>query len=503
MAKLKSVWLLPALLFLIPIVGFFLGGGPATGIRNYQYLVSLVLLITLWRKQSLPAPSPELIGLLCGLSLLAFLSDTTSIYYGLRLSGDDFSIFEGMLQQAPLGKWGYEPFTDIYHFGVHQNWILLPLVPIYSLFKHPYTLVFLGTLACWIPGILIVKITDLCGHSKSTAWLAALCWWTAALTTKILHCAFYPESFFALFLFAMIWAQLTNRTALFLLFALLFLSVKEDAAIYLAGFSLFYVFKKDRRALVVLVMCAGVYILNNKIIRPHFLGAEAQTFFPHWKEWGQSPGEILFSVLQHPFKAIEQVWNSSGWRLLYWPLLLIPLFQLDILLASLPFLVLLGISNNTASGYSGYYGIVLWAFALYGLVKSNQVPQKIIATLLILCPLFNASWLGIQQLDWQAWDDVQLAKAQLSREQVYCLHGGLWPYYSYDSGLQIRRFNPPDEENCRKVFSLKANPHPDERSVLENIFSEATKNNCLEWTQGSVVVLKNSEFCRSATRRSL
>ena len=136
-------------MFMIPAFGFILGGGKLFELRNYQYgvvFLSLALLF-LYKKNiikssffSLSEPNKYIKYALIVSSFLAYLFDSLSQYYSLNISGIDFSIFEGLLQNAILGNWGFENITNTYHFGVHQNWVLFLVLPFYYIFYSPFCL---------------------------------------------------------------------------------------------------------------------------------------------------------------------------------------------------------------------------------------------------------------------------------------------------------------------------------------------------------------------------
>lgn len=245
---MKLIWIFYLILFLVPVFEFLIGGRTLISTRNLQYVIAgfsiVMLMLSIRKKQSLSlyAPSRNLAIAISVAVLLAYLCDALSRYFGVQVSGVDFSVFDGMLQQGLIGHWGYEPMTQVYHFGVHPNWILLAVFPFYALFQSPVFLIILGAILIWVSGLLVVKLAKALGHDDFTAWIAGICWWTASFTISILHGVFYPEMFYPVFLFGMLIAQVQKTTQMFWLYALLFLSVKEDASLYLIGFGGFLIF---------------------------------------------------------------------------------------------------------------------------------------------------------------------------------------------------------------------------------------------------------------------
>ncbi|APJ04189.1 DUF2079 domain-containing protein [Silvanigrella aquatica] len=305
-----------------------------------------------------------------------------SQYYGFKISGIDFSIFEGLLQNAIKGNWGFEDITQIYHFGVHQNWVLFLVLPFYYIIPHPLLLVTLSSIILWIPGIQIIKIAKKLGYDDSFAYLSSICWWTCGFTVQSLHGNFYPEFFYPLFLFAMLISYLDKKNIPVIIYAFLFLSVKEDAIIYIIGFSIAIIFKiiinKVKKYqpeislyihLFLILLSIFFGLINFAIVKPYFLklsNIQEVGYIGWWKQWGSTPFEILVNLLNNPGIFTKSLFASSGWKILYIPVLFIPLFNLEVLFASLPIIFLYGISQGNPAEYSLYYPLVIWSFALYG-----------------------------------------------------------------------------------------------------------------------------------------
>ncbi|KAB8029852.1 DUF2079 domain-containing protein [Fluviispira multicolorata] len=515
---MNFTFLLYTLMFLIMPLGFILGGGKLFELRNYHYIViSFSILGFIFYKIniiknsffSFSEPSKYCKYFLIITSFFAFIFDILSQYYGLSISGIDFSIFEGMLQNSIAGNWGFEDITNIYHFGVHQNWILLLIFPFYYLLPSPILLLIIGALLIWLPGILIIYLVKKLGYNDFIAYLSSIFWWISPFTVQALHGNFYPEFFYPIFIFSIIIFYLEKKYLLLLLFTFLFLCVKEESFLYILGF-LMAIFLKNILSktpikfpyyilFIILLMILFFVYLNFFITKPYFLNKqnihEVGYLNAWWGKWGNTPLEIVKSVLFNPLDVFINIFNSSGWKRLYIPLLFIPFLNLEVLFASIPIIFLYGIANGNPSNYSGYYPLVLWCLAVYGLFNKKLIPNWIIIIILFITPLLQPSWLGVERIKWREWNDIMIFKKQMNFNNLYCVHPGLWPYLS-SLNLNVKNFYDAKNLNCSPVFSTASNPYPQNIIEMKNLYEKTKKMNCIKYQLGSIVEVKNTKFCK-------
>lgn len=512
---MSLVLILHSILFLVIPFGFFWGGGSYFELRNYHYIV--IFLSFIWyiyaKKINLNILFLEISKgakiLLILSSLVAYIFDILSKYYALNISGIDFSIFEGMLQNFISGRLGYEDITDIYHFGVHQNWILFLIFPIYYLFPSAEILLLINAFILWLPGLLLIRLLKIMNYGEWIGYLAAIFWWTTSFTVQALHGGFYPESFYPVLLFLMIIFYLSKKNLFLLIAVFLFLSVKEDAILYVFGFFfavlLKNIFLKDKNTLPYFYLfCIFVFILffiyiNFFIVKPYFLSKQGITEVGYlsawWSKWGESPTEIIRNILTKPHIVILDLYNSKGWLNLYLPMLFIPLLKIEVLFASLPVIILYGISNGNPASYSSYYPLVLWVLAIYGLFSKKFVPQSFLLFVIFLMPLLHDAWLGVEKIKWKDWNDTKIFKANISDDDLYCVHPGLWPYIS-STRLNLNSFQKVNKIPCYPVFSLMTDPFPQKSSELEELYEKIKNNDCVYMQLGAIIKVKNSNLCR-------
>ena len=172
----------------------------------------------------------------------------TMRYYKLSTPAFDFGIFTQMFENM---KDGLGPVTTVErnyrlsHFAVHFSPAYYLLLPFYMLFPHPVTLQILQAIfvtSGMIPVFLIARKYgfSLIHSSLFSAIYALYPAFTGGCSYDIHENCMLPA-----FLLWLIWAVEREKTLPMLVFALLTLLVKEDAAVYVAVIGL-YLLLSDR-----------------------------------------------------------------------------------------------------------------------------------------------------------------------------------------------------------------------------------------------------------------
>ena len=169
-------------------------------------------------------------------------------YYKLSTPAFDFGIFAQMFENM---KDGFGPITTVErnyrlsHFAVHFSPAYYLMLPFYMLFPHPVTLQILQGIFVTsgiIPVFLIARKYgfSLIHSSLFSAIYALYPAFTGGCSYDIHENCMLPA-----FLLWLIWATEREKTIPMLVFALLTLTVKEDAAVYVAVIGL-YLILSDR-----------------------------------------------------------------------------------------------------------------------------------------------------------------------------------------------------------------------------------------------------------------
>ena len=180
-------------------------------------------------------------------------------------SAFDFGIFCQMFEQ--MAKTGL-PVTTVErggalsHFAVHFSPVYYLLLPGYMIFRHP---VYLLVMQAVIVGLSVFPIRKICmemGFSNKPSFAASLIF--ALFPTMANGCFydFHENKFLSLFILWMIYFALKNNRIGTGVFALLTLSVKEDAAIYVIAIAIWMLLtKRDRIFAVIIIGLSVVYFI--------------------------------------------------------------------------------------------------------------------------------------------------------------------------------------------------------------------------------------------------
>ncbi len=465
-----------------------------SALRNWQLglhvLLFGVLALMRFRPLESAGPSRRLLWISALTSLAWAVAAQAMKYFAVSVNGVDFSIFDWMLHNTLDGRFMYSPIYDVNHFGVHPSYWMLLLVPLHALWPSPLLLTLVTALVVWGACLPLWRLVLGKTQSRWMAWLACLAYLTCAWTGRLLDGGFRPEVLYPLAGFTLLLAWERQRWVWGA--ALLFLSVKEDAALYLAGLSLGVLAVQPRRwrqGLGLLVLAVAVFGINVGVVQPAALsttGVAQPSYLTFWSEYGASLPEVAAFMLTHPVRVAGDV-LGSGWLKLLGPLLLLPLFSPRALAMLLPGLVLMGTASNpVVHQFRMYYPIPLLAAALWGAVdactsrtaaRHPAFARGLLATVLIAFPLF---WDGYVKLPPPRWA-LQRELASLGASPLstgsgpICVQTVLFPHLGYPLNP-----TPLFEARCLAQPGALALVHPEldpfplQREDLERMVSQAT-----------------------------
>lgn len=286
---------------------------------------------------------------------------------------------------------------------------LLLAIP-YALAPTTYTLLFLQTLALAAGAIPLYLLA----RSKMNAWLGllfALAYFFHVTVTRMNLYEFQLRSFvLCFFLFAFYFFE-KQRFWLFMLFAVLMLSVKTEVALTLPMFGVYaWLEKKSARWIVTpLVLGIGYFVFVFGFIMPIFAPRDLIAGAYGYGWLGNNFGEMFVTLVTKPLEVAQ--FALAPEKLLYLVqslllLLFLPLLKPRLLLFALPTLVL-NLLATRAVQYSVlffYQPFVIGAFflaAIYGIADKfprwfsarAYAAQLTVAIALVLASIvFNLTW---------------------------------------------------------------------------------------------------------------
>ncbi|HET9238072.1 MAG TPA: DUF2079 domain-containing protein [Oligoflexus sp.] len=456
-------FILQSVLFLLPLATTWLHPVLLGNVRNSQILLVFIFIMIIVKKNiTLDALlawrcPPKLWNALALTSLLSFLATGVTHYLGLRLNGEDFSIFDWMLFNTNYREFMTSPICNMaaaldvcHHFAIHPTYIMIPLAFLHRIFEEPLFLITVHSLALWSA---IIPLRALARHFlKHDVLVAAvlLAYLCNAYVGSILNHGFHVEVFFVPFGLALLRAWVARRTNWWV-WLLLFLSVKEDGALYMIAMALaqMVLTPRDRRSYALFSVSLAVLALNLLLVQPYFLkvtGATVPSYLRFWGHLGSSKGEIIQTILTQPLSTVTMVLKSH-WYILFGALLFVPFLSPLALAAMAPALLIYGLSNiSHMREYATYYSAPLIPFLFFGLVEGGhrimkrnlRVAPRLILIGTFLFALTGGGYQKFPLIAFQALWDLYEARNFLwtQARPLICAQTLLYPHLPYEWRIQ-------------------------------------------------------------------
>lgn len=242
----------------------FLGFAPFLALAVWYTLGKFRLRLPAFSKKLFPA-----VLILSAIFMLTFTAGAMAMrYFNLYTPCFDFGIFTQMFENM---KDGVGPVTtvernyELSHFAVHFSPAYYLMLPFYLIFPHPVTLQILQGLFVTSGIIPVFLIARKYGFSKiHSALISAIYALYPAFTGGCTY-DMHENCMLPAFILWLIWAIEREKTTPIFVFALLTLTVKEDAAVYVAVIALYLLLsdrsKKIRKLSVFILAGAIVYFL--------------------------------------------------------------------------------------------------------------------------------------------------------------------------------------------------------------------------------------------------
>ncbi|MDD5438737.1 MAG: DUF2079 domain-containing protein [Candidatus Omnitrophica bacterium] len=306
----------------------------------------------------------------------------------------DFAIFVN-------GMWGiihgdlFVAMFDKHFLANHFNIIAFFIAPVYFVFRHPLTLLFLQSFflaASAIPVYLLAR--------RKFRWNIAVFFPAFYLLYPPLYYVnayeFHFESFAPFFLTWAFYWLIAKRGILCVLAALLAILCKENIPAVVAAMGAYAVlFRPHRRLLgaVLLLVGLGSFLLITLYLQPLFT-ADKTGYAGLYQDYGQGFGNIYLYIMTHPFKIAGDILSDPLKRKylsdIFSPLGFLPLLRPDILIITVP-TFLRNLLSKVPTTYEIYwhYTATLTPFLIVGLVyalkkvtdKFYEVKKKLIFVL--------------------------------------------------------------------------------------------------------------------------
>jgi uncharacterized membrane protein len=202
------------------------------------------------------------------------------------------------------------------HLGQHFNPIFLLWMPIYAVFPHNETLIILQVLFITVAGLVLYALARHYLQPMLAAMITISFYCTATVNAPTLA-NFHDISAAPLLLFAVLLAMEKQKWWLFLLSAILLLTVRQDVGISLfsIGFYMLLSRRFPRMGLVVCLLSLGYILLVTQFIMPQFSADVARRMtmerFGQFATNGEaSTLDIIWSILTNPMRLLGELFRS-------------------------------------------------------------------------------------------------------------------------------------------------------------------------------------------------
>ena len=432
------------------------------------------------------------------ISLFIFLVVPIFSYYAFRVNGFDFSVFDWMTApKNAFTEFGYEPIHSYNHFSVHSSWILIPIYFLRHIIEHPIFLCFLSGLIIWSAVIPLFYYSMQVTKDKNTSYIISYAYLFSSFTSALLNSAFRIESFYPFFIFCFALFFEKKQKIHLIIITILFLSVKEDAALYISAFSFFnFITTRSFKSLFLSALLITFFIFQSTWLRSYlFPGFTPPSYLGFWSNWGSTPKEIIISFFLNPIETVTAILKSGWWRV-YGILLFIPFFGgYRWIFCALPGLILLGTATSYKMmyHYATYYPILLACTALLGccdvlrkqvLFPKKMIPKKLIETILLLFPLFHASTLTIHKPKLAMIYELKIINTFLEKShfEEVCAQAILIPHLSKKIRLRSLAFDCI-ENSIPSIVADSLDPFPFDRDWLSSLKESEKYNSGLSNTK--------------------
>ncbi len=345
----------------------------------------------------LPAHAALLVVSLSALFFFLYLSVVTVARYRAYWSPSfDFGIFVqsfwSMLHRG-LPYTTLERGYDLSHFAVHFSPALYLFLPIFAIFPYPETVQIVQAAAL---AVSVIPLYGLCRRRSLSRWAAVvfcvLLLAYPAMTGGSMY-DFHENCLLTPFLLFTVFFAESRRPVPALLFAFLTLTVKEDAAVYIAFLALYWILSRRYPKLggICLSLSVGWFFLACGYLNAKGLG------IMDWRYSGVSETDSLFGVILAVLRNPQRVLAVclQGDRLLFLALMLFPLGFLPFFTKKVSRYILFGglllvnLMPNWVYQYSVdfqyVYGSLALLFYLSVLNFSDLPRYRVRRALVVLC----------------------------------------------------------------------------------------------------------------------
>ncbi|TML96218.1 MAG: DUF2079 domain-containing protein [Actinobacteria bacterium] len=241
---------------------------------------------------------------------------------------------------------------QISRLAAHVDPILVLFAPLWWLWPSPQLLLVAQALVVALGAVPVFLLARKHLRSARAGLGFALAYLLYPATGWLTLNEFHPVALATTFLLVAFWYLDEDRLLPFALFAIAAAACKEEIALVVAGFGIWYALARRRWiAGVVIAAAGGIWAaIAIAVVIPHYNAGAESDFYGRYSEVGGSAGGILKTAVTHPLRIAEAAFSSRD--LQYLLQLVMPLAGLCllaplVLVAALPELAINLLSATT------------------------------------------------------------------------------------------------------------------------------------------------------------
>ena len=370
-------------------------------------------------------------------SILCFLK-----YHSFGYLDWDFASDVTILWNSIHGRLLYYPFFEQNILGAHLFLIYFLIIPIYFIFQHPLTLLFLQSLILGLgayPLYLLAK-SEL---NKTFALAIALGYLLYPSLGFMNLFETHFDSYVIFFLFFAIYYFQKENFFNFLIFLFLAIICKESSSMVVFMFGIYaFLRKKSKRWIFTpLILGAGWFLIALKLVIPYFARGDAKNyqegfiFSVYYSHLGKNMSEMFKTIFTHPFlvarfalvlRKIHYLFD------LFSPTAFFGFFSPAVLLMTVPIFMqnLLSLASTHASIYYQYvamlipfiFASVIFSFKKFFRNRTAFSKRNVLLGIFLFFSIVSAYRLNAPQVRFlrvistYRYTDVERAKDLLVRE---------------------------------------------------------------------------------------
>ncbi|HEX5501392.1 MAG TPA: DUF2079 domain-containing protein [Thermomicrobiales bacterium] len=253
------------------------------------------------------------------------------VWYG---QGHDLVLHEQAIWNTTQGR--IFEVTGFVHparlFGYDPYLIELLVVPLYALLPSVYTLLVLQSVVIALGGVAVWRIARDEGLAPLLAYGMVVLYLAYPVVQYTNMDAFRERSFGLCFFLWAMWAFRRGRWRTFLVFLVLLIICRLDAALFAACFALYALLvRRERRYVVVpAILGLGYFFVGDFIFVPLVnQGHPVSYVYEYFQPLGATMGQVARTVVTHPLFTLQATFRVAKVEYLF--LLLLPLAGLPLL----------------------------------------------------------------------------------------------------------------------------------------------------------------------------